>query len=289
MLCCAATLYADAARGSADAVRLAAMGSDATRGRAPVALAGRALADVKQLYQRNPELVKEFALLTGSTGQRLLSEVDGATKPAAPRVFKGPSLHTLDNYMQQLTRVTEEQVRGPSGREERHGSAEGTPDNPTWQVLGTAEVNKRTAWMMVSDLSSDWDKNSNYSATPWEFCAGRNLSPRQIRECTGHLIRVAGVHSHRDLNMNAKIYDRFCTGDGHQFIDKYGSPILLPVGSRAMCTKIVTARTNVDALLKRQVTMYKEHRDRVTGSIAPAKWEIQGSHGINCHLIPDGC
>lgn len=208
MLCCAATLYADAARGSADAVRLAAMGSDATRGRAPVALAGRALADVKQLYQRNPELVKEFALLTGSTGQRLLSEVDGATKPAAPRVFKGPSLHTLDNYMQQLTRVTEEQVRGPSGREERHGSAEGTPDNPTWQVLGTAEVNKRTAWMMASDLSSDWDKNSNYSATPWEFCAGRNLSPRQIRECTGHLIRVAGVHSHRDLNMNAKIYDR---------------------------------------------------------------------------------
>jgi hypothetical protein len=28
--------------------------------------------------------------------------------------------------------------------------------------------------------------------------------------------------------------------------------------------QVVTARTNVDALLKRQVTMYKEHRDHVT-------------------------
>jgi hypothetical protein len=53
--------------------------------------------------------------------------------------------------------------------------------------------------------------------------------------------------------------------------------------------QVVTARTNVDALLKRQVTMYKEHRDRVTGVVTPAKWEMQGSHGIACHLIPDGC
>ena len=53
--------------------------------------------------------------------------------------------------------------------------------------------------------------------------------------------------------------------------------------------QIVTARTNVDELLKRQVTMYKEHRDRVTGTATRPKWEMQGSHGINCHLIPDGC
>ena len=213
VLCCAATLFVGAGRRGADgtsSVALAMVESNAARGRNPNALTGQALSDVRQMYQQNPELVKEFALLTGSTGQRLLSEVDGAktTAPAAPQAFKGPSLHTLDKYMQQMTSMTEEQVHGPSGREERYSSADGTPSNLAWKALGTTEVNKRTAWMMVRDLSSDWDKNSNYSATPWEFCAGRNLSPRQIRECTGHLIRVAGVHSHRDLNMNAKIYDR---------------------------------------------------------------------------------
>jgi hypothetical protein len=35
--------------------------------------------------------------------------------------------------------------------------------------------------------------------------------------------------------------------------------------------------------------MYKEHRDRVTGVVTPPAWEIQGSHGVDCSLIPDGC
>ena len=199
-------------------------------------LSGKALADVKQMYAHNPMLVKEFAQLTGSSGQRLLTQIQGPPKKKAKEPeklkFKQPSLHTLDKYMQQLKSSMEEQVH--------YGADESSSGErmPPWQALGTVEVNKRTALMLVNDLSEDWDKNTNYTKTPWEFCAGRNLSPRQIRECTGHLIRAAGVHSHRDLNMNAKIYDRFCTGDGHQFIDKYGSPIFLPTNNRDMCSKV---------------------------------------------------
>ena len=247
-------------------------------------LSGRALEDVKMMYAQNPKLVKEFASLTGRTGHQLLRELVGQKKtmPAAhQRHFKGPSLATLDKYMLQLKRATEEQTHNVG--------ATGIDGELPVAALATAEVNKRTAMMMIDDLSQDWDHSANYTQTPWEFCAGRNLSPRQIRACTGHLIRAAGVHSHRDLNMNAKIYDRFCTGDGHQYIDKYGSPIVLPPGSRAKCAKIVTARANVDTLLKRQVTMYRSHVNRVSGLVTPPKREVEGSHGINCRLIPEGC
>ena len=245
-LCCAAVMLAGA--GSEAGGRRVSL--DAVRGRAGAALGGKALADVRQMYEQNPAAFKEFVTLTGSRGQALLSQVVGPAKPAPPRVFKGPSLHTLDAYMHQLSaltsqakRETEEQVRDWQGGAAVPATAEEATRLGAWKAFATADVNKRTAWMMVNDLSQDWDKSSNYSTTPWEFCAGRNLSPRQIRECTGHLIRVAGVHSHRDLNVNAKIYDRFCTGDGHQYIDKYGSPIFLPVGSRKMCAKVTTPRS----------------------------------------------
>jgi len=286
LMCAAAVLYAGKTGSLARPhVSLAAVAASG-RGRG---LSGKALADVEQMYARDPQLVKEFALLTGKSGQALLDQIaPPKAQPLKPKVFKGPTLHTLDTYMQQLSDATEEQVR-ESTMPNMEAQTDAGQLKKAFNMLNTVEVNKRTAWMMINDLSQDWDKHSNYSATPWEFCAGRNLSPRQIRMCTGHLIRVAGVHSHRDLNMNAKIYDRFCTGDGHQFIDKYGSPIFLPLGSREKCAKIVTARTNVDAMLKRQVTMYREHRDRATGVVTPAKWEMQGSHSIDCSRIPEGC
>jgi hypothetical protein len=243
-LCCVgATLLL---AGGSSRASLAAVGG-AQRGRAGAELGAKALADVREMYRQNPALFKEFALLTGSRGQKLLSQVAEPVQPAAPRAFKGPSLHTLDTYMRQLSaltlqdtkRVSEEQVHDWPAGEAVPATAPAASAGPVaWHAFATADVNKRTAWMMVNDLSNDWDKSSNYSVTPWEFCAGRNLSPRQIRECVGHLIRVAGVHSHRDLNVNAKIYDRFCTGDGHQYIDKQGNPIFLPVGSRKMCAKV---------------------------------------------------
>ena len=206
LLCAAAVLYAGGPGGPGGpgrSVSLAAVGGAAARGRGQ--LAGKALADIKQMYEQDPQLVKEFAMLTGKSGQSLLNQIaPPPTEHAKPPAFKGPSLRTLDTYMQQLSDATEEQVREST----MPSTADEAGQLKAFKLLDTVDVNKRTAWMMVNDLSQDWDKNSNYSSTPWEFCAGRNLSPRQIRECAGHLIRVAGVHSHRDLNMNAKIYDR---------------------------------------------------------------------------------
>lgn len=242
-LCCVGSILLLA--GGGGRASLAAGGVE--RGRAGAELGAKALADVREMYRQNPALFKEFALLTGSRGQKLLSQVAEPVQPAASRAFKGPSLHTLDTYMHQLSaltlqdtkRLSEEQVRDWPADEAVPATAPAASAGPVaWHAFATADVNKRTAWMMVNDLSNDWDKSSNYSVTPWEFCAGRNLSPRQIRECVGHLIRVVGVHSHRDLNVNAKIYDRFCTGDGHQYLDKQGNPIFLPVGSRKMCAKV---------------------------------------------------
>jgi hypothetical protein len=115
--------------------------------------------------------------------------------------------------------------------------------------FGTADVNQRSAWMMVQGLSSDWDTHSNYTSTPWEFCTGRHLSPRQIRVCAGHLIHAAGVTAHRDLNLNAQIYDRFCTGDEHQWLGPRGSPHALPAGANKMCLKAVTLAHNLTCTL----------------------------------------
>ena len=205
LMCAAAVLYAGETGSLARPhVSLAAVAASG-RGRG---LSGKALADVEQMYARDPQLVKEFALLTGKSGQALLDQIaPPKAQPLKPKVFKGPTLHTLDTYMQQLSDATEEQVR-ESTMPNMEAQTDAGQLKKAFNMLNTVEVNKRTAWMMINDLSQDWDKHSNYSATPWEFCAGRNLSPRQIRMCTGHLIRVAGVHSHRDLNMNAKIYDR---------------------------------------------------------------------------------
>jgi hypothetical protein len=205
LLCAAAVLYAGETGGGGEHHVSLAAAAASGRGRE---LSGKALADVKQMYAQDPQLVKEFAMLTGKSGQKLLDQI-APPKPQThkPKVFKGPTLHTLDTYMQQLSDATEEQVRESTmpntGAQDDAGQLK-----QAFNMLNTVDVNKRTAWMMINDLSQDWDKHSNYSATPWEFCAGRNLSPRQIRMCAGHLIRVAGVQSHRDLNMNAKIYDR---------------------------------------------------------------------------------
>mmetsp|Transcript_50139 Transcript_50139/g.100033 ORF Transcript_50139/g.100033 Transcript_50139/m.100033 type:complete len:145 (-) Transcript_50139:30-464(-) len=143
--------------------------------------------------------------------------------------------------------------------------------------------------MLVRDLSKDWDKHSNYTSTPWEFCAGRDLSKRQIAECTEHLISAVGVKAHRDLNLNARVYDRFCTGFEHTYFDRYGSPMPLPPDAAERCVKAVTARSNVDALLKRQVTQHRWHKDAATGKVLPPKQEVHGSHGITCDQLPEGC
>ena len=166
LCCCAAVLFAGAGSGAkagaTGGVSLAVVGGN-DRGRAGQ-LTGKALADVKQMYAQNPELVKEFALLTGSSGQRLLSQVAGTHTPAQPKTFRGPSLHTLDTYMQQLStltsqEMTEAQVRRNVGTVP--STAEEATRLNTWGNLDTVDVNKRTAWMLVKDLSQDWDKSSN--------------------------------------------------------------------------------------------------------------------------------
>lgn len=120
-------------------------------------------------------------------------------------------------------------------------------------------VNRNAAWMVVQDLSSHWDANANYTAHPWQFCQGRHLSRRQLRDCAHHLISAAGVKYHRDLNIDSKIYQLMCTNTGHTYIDNRGSTYALPAGTQAACDRIVTARSNVDLLLKRQVTKFKSH------------------------------
>jgi len=189
----------------------------------------------------------------------------------------------LDNDMQQLNEAEEAADEGAEAetQEEKARKAQ-------LRERANAVLNRRTAWLMVQDLSHDWDKNSNYSKTPWEFCAARDLSPRQIRECTDHLIYAAGAKAHRDLNLNAKIYDRYCTGDEHNFLDKYGSPMALPRAATKMCVSAVTARSNVDVMLKRQVTVYRTHKDQ-QGRVIPAKREMEGSHDVDCNEIPEGC
>jgi hypothetical protein len=51
----------------------------------------------------------------------------------------------------------------------------------------------------------------------------------------------------------------------------------------------VTAKDNVERLLKRQISQYKTHRDPVTGTETPPKMEVQGSHSVNCEELPEGC
>lgn len=151
-----------------------------------------------------------------------------------------------------------------------------------------AIVNRNAAWMVVQDLSSHWDSNANYTQTPWEFCAGRHLSRRQLRDCAEHLIQAAGVKYHRDLNLDTKIYQLMCTDTGHTYIDNRGSTYALPVGTKAACDKIVSARNNVDMMMKRQVTMYKSHVDD-DGHVTPPKAEKDGSHGVSCGELEMGC
>lgn len=135
-------------------------------------------------------------------------------------------------------------------------------------------VNRNAAWMVVQDLSSHWDVNANYTDTPWQFCSGRELSRRQLRDCAHHLIEAAGVKYHRDLNMDSKIYQLMCTDTGHTYIDNRGSTYALPRGTKAACARIVSARANVDTLLKRQITKYKSH----VVSAVEVPWERPGCY-----------
>ena len=76
---------------------------------------------------------------------------------------------------------------------------------------------------------------------------------------------------------------------GHHYMDAHGNAMPLPPGTKALCAAAVTARNNVNMLMKRQVTMHKQYRDRVTGQLVPAAIEMHGSHEIPCSMIPDGC
>jgi hypothetical protein len=145
----------------------------------------KSIAAVKQLFQKNPDFLEQWAKLTGSTGKVLLAKVKGKP-PVYPPHFSqlDKDLSQLDTSIIQLSSTTQDQ-----------GS------DTTW----LPHVNSRAAFLMVSDLSKDWDAHTNYSSTPWEFCAGRELSDRQIRECAEHLISAAGVPSHRDLELDSKV------------------------------------------------------------------------------------
>eukprot|EP00961_Rhodomonas_salina_P047924 643274-Rhodomonas_salina.1 len=171
-------------------------------GGAKAALNLKALQAVKEIYHQDPAFVKDWALLTGRDGQKLLQQIQGPKKEI---LAKKPehSFVKLDKDLQQLDTTTQDVVEDssetPGGEDEKGGKK---------LDLSLPEVNQRAAWMLVKDLSKDWDVHSNYSTTPWEFCAGRDLSKRQIAQCTEHLMSAAGIKAHRDMNLNAKIYDR---------------------------------------------------------------------------------
>ncbi len=151
----------------------------------------KSIAAVKEMFQKNPDFLEQWTKLTGSTGKLLLAKVKGkVVKPQVhPPHFSqlDKDLSQLDTSMIQLSSSTQDQ---------------GT--DTTW----LPHVNSRAAFLMVTDLSKDWDSHTNYSSTPWEFCAGRELSDRQIRECAEHLIIAAGVQSHRDLELDSKVRHR---------------------------------------------------------------------------------
>ncbi len=144
----------------------------------------KSIAAVKQLFQKNPDFLEQWTKLTGSTGKVLLAKVKGKPQVHPPHFSDlDKDLSRLDTSIVQLSSSTDQ------------GS------DTTW----LPHVNSRAAFLMVSDLSKDWDAHTNYSSTPWEFCAGRELSDRQIRECAEHLITAAGVQSHRDLELDSKV------------------------------------------------------------------------------------
>ena len=123
-LCCAGMLYArTASRVSVGttsvAAQYAASAESGTvirgrKGERRNTLSVKQLADMKQMYAESPQLVKEFALLTGSTGQKLLSEIAGESKSETPPVFKGPHLSftRLDKDMSKLSDLTETGLTG---------------------------------------------------------------------------------------------------------------------------------------------------------------------------------
>ena len=123
-LCCAGMLYArTASRHSVGttsvAARYAASAESGTvihgrEGERRNTLSVKQLADMKQMYAESPQLVKEFALLTGSTGQKLLSEITGESKSEKTPVFKGPRLSftRLDKDMSKLSDLTETGLTG---------------------------------------------------------------------------------------------------------------------------------------------------------------------------------
>ncbi|EKX51756.1 hypothetical protein GUITHDRAFT_102363 [Guillardia theta CCMP2712] len=232
------------------------------------ALMGSALKDVQQLYKSNPKMIEEWAMLTGNKGEALLHLLQSQSRPRAQRdvnIRRGTS--KLNQYLHELKLASEEERRASESRSSamREGRKSLSVQEP---------VEKHTAWILVNDLSREWDRNANYTRTPWEFCAGRDLSGRQLRDCVEHLMRAVGVKYHRDLNMDSKLYDDFCSQTGHTILDKHGSPTPIPRGTRRKCI---------------QITMYKTKRNRVTGALTPPAHELKGSHGIDCSVIPDGC
>jgi hypothetical protein len=144
------------------------------------------IAQVKHMFKGNPELLKQWVKLSGKGGEVLIARP--IAKPRSHRFSDlDKDLQQLDSSIDQLTTSTKED-----------GSSS------TW----TPNLNSRAAFLMVNDLSSDWDAHTNYSSTPWEFCVGRDLSTRQIRECSDHLISAAGIKAHRDLEFDSKVRAR---------------------------------------------------------------------------------
>eukprot|EP00960_Hanusia_phi_P018367 541710-Hanusia_phi.AAC.3 len=128
-------------------------------------LMGSALKDVQQLYKSDPKMVEEWAMLTGKKGKALLHLLQGKTthhgRPAL-KTQRGGS--KLNQYLHELKLASREEAADKDVSEvvER------------MQGLGVGQkMEKGTAWMLVNDLSDEWDHNANYTTTPWEFCKRR--------------------------------------------------------------------------------------------------------------------
>ena len=155
---------------------------------------------VKRMFKDNTGLLKQWVKLSGNEGKVLLASAK--TKPRLHR------FSNLDKDLQQLDSSIGQLSSDASDTSKDVGS------DSTW----LPHVNSRAAFLMVNDLSKDWDAHTNYSSTPWEFCVGRDLSTRQIRECAEHLIAAAGVKAHRDLELDSKVHSEGRDIEGHSFL-----------------------------------------------------------------------
>ena len=117
------------------------------------------IAAVKSMFKENPSLLQQWIKLSGKKGNVYLAKV---TPKEHVHHFSD-----LDKDMQILDASISQLSPDPS---------QDAGADTKW----LPHVNSRAAFLMVNDLSKDWDQHTNYSSTPWEFCAGRELSTRQV-------------------------------------------------------------------------------------------------------------